>query len=116
LNEVSIVVSDFVYALLLEQYNMINNYDIKKQEAGLLHVYYNENHEHTIYQIDNLYICSCDYSTQFALPCRHVLAVHVTDKKGLSVDYIGIHWVIALARFTIPEEQSDNFISSDEFT
>ncbi|CAG8812887.1 6042_t:CDS:2, partial [Cetraspora pellucida] len=116
LKEVSIIISDFVYALLLEQYTMINNYDIKKQEAGLLHVYYNEHHEHTIYQVNNSYICFCDYNTQFALPCRHVLAVHVINKKSLNVDYIGLCWIITSVRFTVSEKQSNNFINNNEFT
>ncbi|CAG8836490.1 11872_t:CDS:2, partial [Gigaspora margarita] len=104
LKDVSIVVSDFVYALLLEQYNMALTYDIKRQEANLLHVYYNENHKHTIYQTDNEYICSCNYNIQFALPCRHILAAYISDEKILNVDYIGIRWIIG---FITTEKQNN---------
>ncbi|CAG8442924.1 6551_t:CDS:2 [Scutellospora calospora] len=37
--EVSVVISDFVYVLLLEQYNVVNTYDIKKQDNSFVQVY-----------------------------------------------------------------------------
>ncbi|CAG8737196.1 599_t:CDS:2, partial [Cetraspora pellucida] len=107
LKDVSLAVSDFVYTLLLEQHNMALTYDIKRQEANLLHVYHNEIHKYTIYQIDNRYICSCDYNVQFALPCRHVLAVHIANKEILSLNYIGTRWVIFFSELTMTEKQND---------
>ncbi|CAG8525140.1 5736_t:CDS:2 [Cetraspora pellucida] len=88
LSYVSLAVSDFVYTLLLEQHNMALTYDIKRQEA-------------------NLYICSCNYNVQFALPYRHVLAVHIANKEILSLNYIGTHWVIFFSELTMTEKQND---------
>ncbi|CAG8832325.1 2756_t:CDS:2, partial [Gigaspora margarita] len=112
LKDVSVIVSDFTYSLLLDQYNLAIAYEVERQEAGLLHVYRNEGHKHTIYQTDDEYICSCDYNVQFSLPCRHVLAVYIANKKVLSTDCIGARWIISSAMFNIAEEK-ENYVANN---
>ncbi|CAG8744605.1 6169_t:CDS:1, partial [Racocetra fulgida] len=87
---------------------MAGSYDIKKQDTNLLQVYCDENNKHTIYQTDIRYSCSCDYNKQFSLLWRHVLAVHIADKKSIDVNYIGARWIISTAGFTIPQPEKEN--------
>ncbi|CAG8485282.1 6956_t:CDS:2 [Cetraspora pellucida] len=84
LKDISIIVSDFVYSLILEQYNKT-----------------------TSYNTDTGYICCCDYSTQFSLPCHYVLSVHIVNKKVISVSYIGACWVVLLAKLDTDMSQSE---------
>ncbi|CAG8762527.1 17788_t:CDS:2, partial [Cetraspora pellucida] len=72
LKNVSMVISDFVYFLLLAQYNSAMLYSVEEQ--GI--------------------VCHCDYGLQFSLPCCHIIAVHLTCKESLGVNYIGSHWII----------------------
>ncbi|CAG8557051.1 14018_t:CDS:2, partial [Cetraspora pellucida] len=118
--DILMVVSDFVYTLLLEQYNMAASYDINKQNVGLFQVYRNEDHKHTIYQTDTRYICSCNYNTQFSLPCRHIFTVHIADKKVMNVNYIGARWIVSLAGSNTPQIENlnhlnENLVNNNEF-
>ncbi|KAF0531626.1 protein far1-related sequence 5-like [Gigaspora margarita] len=68
---------------------------------------------HTIYQTDDEYTCSCDYNVQFSLPCRHVLAVYIVNKKALSTDCIGARWIISSAVLNITEEEKENYVADN---
>ncbi|CAG8690699.1 1467_t:CDS:1, partial [Cetraspora pellucida] len=107
LKDISIVVSDFVYSLILEQYNKATSYNVERQDANLFHVYHDEDRKYNVYQTDTGYICCCDYSTQFSLPCRHILSVHIVNKKVMSVGYIGARWIVSPAGFDIDMSQSE---------
>ncbi|CAG8753535.1 13862_t:CDS:1, partial [Dentiscutata erythropus] len=114
LKDISIVISDFVYSILLEQYNIATMYKIEMQEGGILQVYHNESYKYIVYQVETEYTCSCDYSTQYLLPCHHVFAVHITNKRAVSIDYIGTRWIISLTRFNIIQPRHD-LTNTDEF-
>ncbi|CAG8743303.1 14827_t:CDS:2, partial [Cetraspora pellucida] len=118
--DISMVVSDFVYTLFLEQYNMAASYDINKQNVGLFQVYRNEDHKHTIYQTDAGYICFCNYNTQFSLPCHHIFTVHIADKEVMNVNYIGARWIVSLAESNTPQIENlnhlnENLVNNNEF-
>ncbi|CAG8441959.1 10716_t:CDS:1, partial [Cetraspora pellucida] len=42
------VVLNFVYSLLLKQYNLATSYNVKKQDINLFEVYYNKDYKHAI--------------------------------------------------------------------
>ncbi|CAG8811829.1 22538_t:CDS:2, partial [Cetraspora pellucida] len=67
LKSVSTAISDFIYLLLLEQYNKAKAYDIQKQDENLIRVF-NKDHEHTVYQNEVELVCHCNYNKQFLLP------------------------------------------------
>ncbi|CAG8743954.1 18528_t:CDS:2, partial [Racocetra persica] len=94
LKNVSIVISDFVYFLLLAQYNSATLYSVEEQGIGLFKVF-NENRDHIVYRTEIELVCHCDYGLQFSLPCRHIIAVHLTCKESLGVNYIGTRWIIS---------------------
>ncbi|CAG8773346.1 23082_t:CDS:2, partial [Racocetra persica] len=83
------------YQQLQQQYNLakIKNYSIKKQD-NLFKVYYENNHKHTVHQTDTILVCSCDYTIQFSLPCRHIIALYIVNQKKISIDYIGERWIV----------------------
>ncbi|CAG8725343.1 4369_t:CDS:2, partial [Cetraspora pellucida] len=93
LKNVSMIISDFVYSLLLAQYNSATLYSIEEQGIDLFKVF-NKNHDHIVYYTEIELVCHCDYSLQFSLPCHHIIAVHLTCKESLEVNYIGTHWII----------------------
>ncbi|CAG8647060.1 12401_t:CDS:2, partial [Racocetra persica] len=95
LKSISAIISNFTYSLILEQYNLANikNYSIEKQDS-LFKVYYNSNYKHIVYQTDIALVCSCNYTTQFSLPCRHIIALHLFSQKEISINYIGKHWIV----------------------
>ncbi|CAG8519101.1 313_t:CDS:1 [Dentiscutata erythropus] len=113
LKDISMVILDFVYSILLKQYNIATVYEIEMQESGILQVYRNESYKHIVYQVETEYTCSCDYSTQYSLSCHHVLAVHITDKRAVSINYIGARWIISSTRFNITQP-GHNLTNTDE--
>ncbi|CAG8848734.1 5073_t:CDS:1, partial [Gigaspora margarita] len=113
LKDVSVIVSDFTYSLLLDQHDLAITYEVERQEASLLHVYRNRGCKHTIYQTDDEYTCSCDYNVQFSLLCHHVLAVYIVNKKVLSTNCIGARWIISSAVLNITEEKKENYAADN---
>ncbi|CAG8609029.1 9323_t:CDS:1, partial [Cetraspora pellucida] len=118
LKDVSVIVSDFAYSLLLDQHNLAVTYKVERQEISLLHVYHHEDCKHIVYQTDDNYACSCDYNVQFSLLCCHVLAVHIANNKVLCADYIGARWVIlsAVLNITKKENYATNNIIANNIT
>ncbi|CAG8619519.1 17554_t:CDS:2 [Racocetra fulgida] len=106
LKNVSMVISDFIYSLLLAQYNSAALYSVEEQGIGLFKVF-NKNHEHIVYCTEIELVCYCDYGLQFSLPCHHIIAVHLTRKESLRVNYIGTRWII-------PATDTDNIVQPEE--
>ncbi|CAG8722283.1 2432_t:CDS:1 [Cetraspora pellucida] len=47
LKDVSVIVSDFAYSLLLDQHNLAVTYEVERQKIGLLHVYHHEDYKYS---------------------------------------------------------------------
>ncbi|CAG8674444.1 7504_t:CDS:2 [Cetraspora pellucida] len=109
LKNISSIVSNFTYSLILEQYNLakIKAYSIEKQDRTFK-VYYSNNYKHAVDQTDITLVCSCNYTTQFSLPCHHIIAIHIAIQKAISVNYIGKCWRVDLHNSTQFRQQITN--------
>ncbi|CAG8621488.1 16063_t:CDS:2 [Cetraspora pellucida] len=91
LKSVSTAISDFIYSLLLEQYNKAKAYDVQEQEENLIRVF-NKDHKHTVYQ----------------------------NEKSSNVNYIGFRWVIKLNNTTnimqLEEQPEQDDINDDNLS
>ncbi|CAG8671155.1 9694_t:CDS:2, partial [Cetraspora pellucida] len=113
LKNISSIVLNFTYSLILKQYNLakIKTYSIEKQDRTFK-VYYSNNYKHAVDQTDITLVCSCNYTTQFSLPCRHIIAIHIANQKAISVNYIGKCWIVDLHNSTQFRQQ----ITNDDFS
>ncbi|CAG8840546.1 26142_t:CDS:1, partial [Racocetra persica] len=81
-------------------------YSVEEQGIGLFKVF-NENRDHIVYRTEIELVCHCDYGLQFFLPYYHIIAVHLTCKESLGVNYIGTCWII-------PATDTNNVIQPEE--
>ncbi|CAG8460223.1 3404_t:CDS:2 [Cetraspora pellucida] len=70
-------------------------YSIEEQDVSLFKVFI-ENYDYTVYHTNIELVYHYGYNIQFALLCHHIIAIHLTHKEPLEVNYIGTHWIILI--------------------
>ncbi|CAG8552747.1 6243_t:CDS:2 [Cetraspora pellucida] len=54
----------------------------------------------------------CNYTTQFSLPCHHIIALYLASQKEITINHIGEHWIVNTSEKTQQIISTINFIST----